>query len=192
MNNETLHWHKVTGKQKEQVLGFHIFFKQKREKNINAQKLIGGKKQRDHVTKDDLSSHMVLEEAAMRTCVTNAQDERDVAVASIPNACAQKVTSDDSKECLSALRSKAMRPCDGLQVTQQSQSQVVDWHLRCPCRRKTIITGIGCRVNTRSFGTCGGTKLYKSNNISVIYGAGDYHLAVAKKIHMKRSCRIIF
>jgi hypothetical protein len=27
MNNETLHWHKVTGKQKEQVLKFHIFVK---------------------------------------------------------------------------------------------------------------------------------------------------------------------
>ena len=28
MDNETLHWHEVTGKQKEQVLGFHILVKQ--------------------------------------------------------------------------------------------------------------------------------------------------------------------
>ena len=29
MNNETLHWHEVTGKHKKQVPKFHIFAKQK-------------------------------------------------------------------------------------------------------------------------------------------------------------------
>ena len=37
----------------------------------------------------------------MPTCVINAQIERDVAVASIPNACVQAVVSDDSKTYLS-------------------------------------------------------------------------------------------
>jgi len=46
MDNETLHWHKVTGKQKEQVLGFHISVEQKRDGNIKAHKVIGGKKQK--------------------------------------------------------------------------------------------------------------------------------------------------
>ena len=35
MDNETLHWDEVTGKQKEKVLGFHIFVEQKRERNTN-------------------------------------------------------------------------------------------------------------------------------------------------------------
>ena len=88
----------------------------KRDGNIKAHGLIGDKKQRNHVTKDDVSSPMVLEEAVMPTCITNGQEERDVTVASKPNACAQTVASDDSKECLSAVRS------GGLQETQQSQS----------------------------------------------------------------------
>ena len=84
------------------MLGFHILVKQKRDGNIKAHKVIGGKEQHDHVTKGDLSSPMVLEEAGMPTCVTNAQEHRDVAVASIPNTCAQMVTSDDSKAYLSS------------------------------------------------------------------------------------------
>ena len=51
-DNETLHWHEVTGKQKEQVLGSHIFDEQKKDGNIKeAHKVIGGKKQRNYVTK---------------------------------------------------------------------------------------------------------------------------------------------
>ena len=121
----------MTGKQKEQVLNFHIFVKQKRDGNIKAHKVIGGKKQRNHVPKVDVSSPRVLEEAVMNTC---AKEERWVAVASISNACAQTVTSDHfkaylsseteqyNKKCLIAVRSEAMKPCDGLQITQQSQS----------------------------------------------------------------------
>ena len=92
MNNEMLHWHEVTGKQKEQVLKFHIFIKQKRDVNIKAHKVIVRKEQRNHVTEEDVSSPMVLEEAVMPMCATNAQKERDMAVASIPNVCAQTVT----------------------------------------------------------------------------------------------------
>ena len=99
MNNETIHWHEVTGKQKEQVLKFHIFVKQKTDGNIKAHKVIGGKKQRDHVPKEDVSSPRVLEEAVMQKC---AQEERDEAVASIPNECAQTVTSYHSKAYLSS------------------------------------------------------------------------------------------
>ena len=88
----------MTGKQKEQVLGFHILIKHKRDGNIKAH----GKEQQDHVTKGDLSSPMVLEEVGMHTCVTNAQACRDVAVASIPNTCVQTVTSNDSKAYLSS------------------------------------------------------------------------------------------
>ena len=74
-----------------------------------------------------MSSPRVIEEAMMPTCM---QEERDVVVANIPNACAQALTSEAylssetcNKECLIAMRNERMRPCDGLQVTQQSLSQ---------------------------------------------------------------------
>ena len=75
------------------------------------------------VPKEDMRSPRVLEEVVMPMCT---QEERDEAVASIPNECAQTVTRDHSKaylsietegcnkECLIALRIEAMRPCDGL------------------------------------------------------------------------------
>ena len=72
MDNEMLHWHKVTSKQMEQVLGFHIFIEQKREKNINAHKVIGNKKQCYHVVKDYVSSPMVLKERVIPTCAIDA------------------------------------------------------------------------------------------------------------------------
>ena len=65
----------------------------KRYGTITAHGLIGGKKQRNHVTKDDVSSPMVLDEAVMPTCITNAQEDWDVVVANVPNACTQTVTS---------------------------------------------------------------------------------------------------
>ena len=152
--------------------------------------MIGSKKQRDHVTKVDMSSPMLSEEAAVLICVINAQEERDVAVVGIPSASSQTVASDDvkgylsseiegcksfvgeivsteplttceftgpsavyefgttlecdrieqsSKECLIAMRSAAMRPGDDLQVTKQSQLQVVDWRLSGPFWREAIL-----------------------------------------------------
>ena len=105
-----------------------------REGNIKAHGLIGGVMHRNHVTKKDVSSPRVIEEAMMPTCV---QEERDVVVANIPNAFAQTVTSEaylssetegcNDKECLIAMRSEGMRPCDGLQITQQLQSREVEW-----------------------------------------------------------------
>ena len=85
------------------MLGFHILVKQKRDGNIKAHKVIVGKEQHNHVTKGDVISPMVLEEAGMPTCVTNAQEHRDVAVAtSIPNTCVQMGTSNDSKAYISS------------------------------------------------------------------------------------------
>ena len=60
--------------------------------------MIGGKKQRNHVTKEDVSSPMVSEEAVVLTCVTDAQKERNAALVGIPNAFAQTVVIDDDEE----------------------------------------------------------------------------------------------
>ncbi len=49
------------------MLESHIFIKQKRDGKIKAQKVIGGNKQRDYITKEDVSSPTVSAEAVMLT-----------------------------------------------------------------------------------------------------------------------------
>jgi hypothetical protein len=88
-----------TKKQKEQVLESHIFVEEKRDGTIKAQKMIGGNKQRDYITKEDVSSPTVTAEAVMLTCIIDAQEEgRDVAVVDIPNAFVQTVVSKEDAE----------------------------------------------------------------------------------------------
>jgi hypothetical protein len=86
------HWHGLTKKQKEQVLESHIFVEQKRDGIIKARKVISGNKQRNYITKEDVSSPMVSAEAVMLTCVIDAVEDRDIAVVDIPNAFAQTET----------------------------------------------------------------------------------------------------
>jgi hypothetical protein len=85
------HWHGLTKKQKEQILESHIFVEQKRDGLIKARKVIGGNKQRDYITKEDVSSPTATAEAVMLTCVIDAQEDRDIAVVDIPNAFVQTV-----------------------------------------------------------------------------------------------------
>ncbi len=76
----------MTKKQKEHILESHIFVEQKRDRLIKARKVIGGNKQRDYITKEDVSSPTVTAEAVMLTCVIDAQEDRDVVVYDIGKA----------------------------------------------------------------------------------------------------------
>ena len=60
--------------------------------------MIGGNKQRDYITKEDVSSPTVTAEGVMLTCIINAQEDRDVAVVDIPNAFVQTVVSKEDAE----------------------------------------------------------------------------------------------
>jgi hypothetical protein len=60
--------------------------------------VIGGNKQHDYVTKEDVSSPTVTAEAVMLTCVIDAQEDRDVAVIDILNAFVQTVMSKEDAE----------------------------------------------------------------------------------------------
>jgi hypothetical protein len=80
--------------QKDQILEPHIFVEQKRDGKIKARKVIGGDRQRNYITKEDVSSPTVSAEAVMLTCVIKAQEDRDVAIFNIPNAFAQTVVSE--------------------------------------------------------------------------------------------------
>jgi hypothetical protein len=68
------HYHTLTKKQKDQLLESHIFVEEKRDGTIKARKVIGGNKQRDYITKQDVSSPTVTAEAVMLTCVIDAQE----------------------------------------------------------------------------------------------------------------------
>jgi hypothetical protein len=67
-----MHWHKLTKAQKEHILESHIFVEEKQDGKIKARKVVGGNKQQEYITKEDVSSPMVLAEAVMLTCVIDA------------------------------------------------------------------------------------------------------------------------
>ena len=93
-----MHWHKLTKKQNAQILESHIFVEEKRDGTIKARKVIGGNKQCDYITKEDVSSPTVTAEAVMLTCVIDAQENRDVAVVDIPNAFVQTVVTEEDAQ----------------------------------------------------------------------------------------------
>ena len=92
------HWNELSKTQKDQILKSHIFVEQKRAGKIKARKVIGGGRQQDYITKEEVSSPTVSAEAVMPTCVIEAQEDRDVAVVDIPNAFAQTVDSEEDKD----------------------------------------------------------------------------------------------
>jgi hypothetical protein len=57
--------------------------------------VIGGNKQSDYISKEDVSSPTVTAEAVMLTCVINAQEDRNVAMVNIPNGFVQTVMSEE-------------------------------------------------------------------------------------------------
>jgi hypothetical protein len=80
------HWHELTSAQKERILESHIFVEEKRDGKIRARKVVSGNKQRNYITKEDVSSPTVSAEVVMLTCVIDAVEGRDVAVIDVPNA----------------------------------------------------------------------------------------------------------
>ena len=51
--------------------------------------MVGGNKQRDYITKEDVSSPTVSVEAVMLTCGIDAVEGRDIAIIDVPNAFVQ-------------------------------------------------------------------------------------------------------
>jgi hypothetical protein len=90
-----MHWHELTSAQKEQILESHIFVEEKRDGKIKARKVVGSNKQRDYITKEDVSFSTVSARAVMLTCVIDAVEGRDVAVINVPNAFVQTVVEDE-------------------------------------------------------------------------------------------------
>jgi hypothetical protein len=66
-----------------------MFLKQKRDGKIKGRTVAGGNKKRDYISKEDASSPTVTTEAVLLSCITDADEGRDVAVVDIPNAFVQ-------------------------------------------------------------------------------------------------------
>ena len=89
------HWKELTHTQRQTVLEYHMFLKEKRDGAIKGRSVAGGNKQRDYISKEDASSPTVATEAVLLSCVIDAEEERDVAVIDIPNAFIQTRVEDE-------------------------------------------------------------------------------------------------
>ena len=84
--HKPVHWRDLTPEQKKTVLESHVFLKMKRSGKIKAGKVAGGNKQRDFLSKEEVSSPTVSMEAAFMTCITEAEEGQEAVVTDIPNA----------------------------------------------------------------------------------------------------------
>ena len=81
-----IHKSTLTPAEKARVLESLIFLTEKRDGTIKSRHCANGSKQRDYMSREDVSSPTVCTESTILTAVIEAQEERDVATCDIPNA----------------------------------------------------------------------------------------------------------
>jgi hypothetical protein len=59
------HWRELSQVQRQTVLEYHMFLKQKRDGKIKGRTVAGGNKQRDYISKEDASSTTVTTELVL-------------------------------------------------------------------------------------------------------------------------------
>jgi hypothetical protein len=89
------HWSELSKTQRQTVLESHMFLKEKRDSSLKGRTVAGGNKQRDYISKEDASSPTVPTEGVLLSCITNAEEERDVVVIDVPNAFIQTRVEDE-------------------------------------------------------------------------------------------------
>jgi hypothetical protein len=95
-----VHWKDVNEEKRKQILESHVFVKKKCTGQIKARKVTGGNKQRDFISKENVSSPTVATESVLLTSLVDAQENRDIAIVDIPNAFIQRVVEDDEDNVL--------------------------------------------------------------------------------------------
>jgi len=98
------HYHQLTEYQKKTILPLHMFLKKKRDGKIKGCTVAGGNKQREYISKEDVSSLTVATESVMLLCIVNAEEGRDVATINIPNAFIQTRVKDEKDQCVIELQ----------------------------------------------------------------------------------------
>jgi hypothetical protein len=99
-----MHWKELTHEQKQTVLESHMFLKEKRSGEIKGRTVAGGNKQRDFLTKEEVSSPTVATEAVLLTCIIDADEGRDVVTIDIPNAFIQTRIEDEKDMAIIKIR----------------------------------------------------------------------------------------
>jgi hypothetical protein len=90
-----MRWSELTHTQRQSVLESHMFLKEKQTGEIKGRTIASGNKQRDFISKEEVSSPTVATEAVLLTCIIDADEGRDVAVLDIPNAFIQTRVEDE-------------------------------------------------------------------------------------------------
>ena len=83
--------------EKAKILESHLFLKQKRDSTIKGRLVGGGNKQRDYVSKNDVSSPTATLESVFLVSTIAAKKNRKVATVDIPNAFFQTEIPSDEK-----------------------------------------------------------------------------------------------
>jgi hypothetical protein len=181
----------LTKKQKEQILKSHIFVEQKRDGLIKARKVIGGNKQQDYITKEDVSSPTVTAEAVMLTCVIDAQEDRDIAVVDIPNAFVQTVVNEEDAVHRVIVRISIRGPLVDILVSivPDVYGPYVKKHLMQLCR-STVMDSYQSQSN--------GLKTPAPDNLFAVNedcdklleaASADFHTIVAKTLYVTKRAR---
>jgi hypothetical protein len=76
----------ITSQERKDSLRYLMFLKEKRCGTIKGRGCADGRKQREHISKDETSSPTVAIESVMLSCTIDAREHRDVATADIPGA----------------------------------------------------------------------------------------------------------
>ena len=76
----------LSGEEKRGALQYLMFLKKKRDGVIKGRGCADGRKQREHLGKEDTTSPTVTTEGLMLSCMIDAKERRDVATADIPGA----------------------------------------------------------------------------------------------------------
>jgi hypothetical protein len=99
-----VHWKDVNKERRKQILKLHVFVKKKRMGQIKARKVAGGNKQRDFISKENVSSPTVATESALLTSLVDAQENRDIIIVDIPNAFIQTVMENNEDKVVMRIR----------------------------------------------------------------------------------------
>jgi hypothetical protein len=86
---EPLHPKDLNKQERNEVLEYHLFLKEKRDETIKGIIVVGGNKQRGTIEKLDASSPTATLESVLLTAVIDTKEHRHVAVIDIPNAFVQ-------------------------------------------------------------------------------------------------------
>ena len=81
-----------------------MFLKEKRTGEIKGRTVAGGNKQRDFLSKEEVSSPTVATESVLLTCIIEADEGRDVATIDIPNAFIQTRIEDKKDMAIIKIR----------------------------------------------------------------------------------------